>query len=121
MSDKNDEDTEDSSHNSEPVSANCLASTSRGVTRSSGDYDEVFSTGSSSNSVCSCKPRLTKKPFTIADSPISPPKSKWQTFKNFFKNRLKNMNRRKYDPESTDGEIRNEVIIKDSPRAFFNQ
>ncbi|XP_028038637.1 uncharacterized protein LOC114249314 [Bombyx mandarina] len=64
----------------------CRASTSRGLSHSSGDYD-----GSENCSVsdrCSCESVKYNKPFLIVDSSTVLHKSKWSTFKNYLKRNI---------------------------------
>ncbi|KAJ2953259.1 hypothetical protein O0L34_g839 [Tuta absoluta] len=64
--------------------AQCRATTSRKLSKSSGDYDD------SNGSHCSCNsteyaPNVNAKPCVIADSATALHKSKWTTFKRYFR------------------------------------
>lgn len=61
--------------------SSCHASTSRGVSHSSGDCDVT-------DSSCASTPQVTR-PCTIADSFALAHKSKWKTFKKYIITRLK--------------------------------
>ncbi|KAG6460469.1 hypothetical protein O3G_MSEX012015 [Manduca sexta] len=64
----------------------CRASTSRGLSHSSGDYDEdKYSYFSDKCSCDSGSVEYLKRPCTIADSSIKLHKSKWSILKQYFK------------------------------------
>lgn len=67
------------------ILSECRASTSRGLSHSSGDYD-----GGRCSSRCSClRQAYDNRPCLIVDSATRLHKTKWQSFKNLFRIRGK--------------------------------